>query len=147
MHVVPVFRLSPAVAALGALILSGCASTDAASTTQAGALVEYTVVRADATIPFSSTVRNFRVGLDKSLLLDGPGGRWYRAEIAEPCRSDLRWEQSIALADRVMSSVSKFTDVIVDGRRCTIMSLDEIADPKAAEDTARAKAAALLPAT
>lgn len=135
-----------AVLAAAAAVVAGCAT--APSTPTAGMLVEYEVVRADATIPFSSTVNNFRVGLDRSLLLDGPGGRWYRAQLQEPCKSDLRWEQTIALADRSMSSVSKFTDVIVAGRRCQIISLDEIANPKAAEDAARAKAeqaAAQLP--
>ncbi len=132
-----------AAALVAAMAAVGCASTES---TSSAIPVEYTVVRADATIPFTSSVRNFRVGSDKSLLLEGNGNRWYRAQIAEPCKSDLRWEQSVGLADRTMTSVSKFTEVIVDGRRCQIISLDEIADPKAAEDAARAKAAAQAPA-
>ncbi|MBL8558410.1 MAG: hypothetical protein JNM47_06800 [Hyphomonadaceae bacterium] len=140
MSVRSVARLSPAIAAVLVFAAAGCASTDAATRAAARDLVAYEVIREDATIPFTSTVRNFRVGLDKSLLLDGPGGRWYRAQVAEPCKSDLDWEQSIGLADRAMSSVSKFTDVIVDGRRCQIISLDEIANPREAENAARAKA-------
>jgi hypothetical protein len=104
--------------------------------------VKYQVVREDVSIPFTSTVRNFRVGLDRSLLLESGHDRWYRATLPQPCKSDLRWEQQIALADRASTSVSKFTDVIVDGQRCQILTLDEIANPRAAEDLARAVAAA-----
>lgn len=144
----PIRVFSPAVAALASVVvLAGCATADRAGDAAAGRVVEYTVIRSDATIPFSSNVQNFRVGLDKSLLLDAPGGRWYRAEISAPCKSDLDWEQTIGLADRAMSSVSKFTEVIVDGRRCQIISLDEIANPKAAEDAARAKVAEQAPAS
>jgi hypothetical protein len=129
--------IAAAIVAAGAV--AGCASTkDAAETVP----VEYTVIREDVTIPFTSSVRNFRVGADKTLLLEGSGNRWYRAKLPEPCRSDLRWEQAIGLADRTASSVSKFTDVIVDGRRCQIIALDEIADPKEAERLAAEKAAA-----
>lgn len=103
--------------------------------------VEYKVIRADVTIPFSRDVRHFRVGADNSLLLEVGGNRWYRAQLPEPCKSDLDWEMSIGLADRAATSISKFTDVIVDSRRCRIIGLDQIEDPKAAEAAARAAAA------
>jgi hypothetical protein len=134
--------LAAAVALCG--VLGACATKSATATPIE---VKYAVVREDVTIPFSSTVRNFRVGLDRSLLLESGHDRWYRATLPQPCRSDLRWEQQIALADRAASSVSKFTDVIVDGQRCQILTLDEIANPKAAEDAARAAAEAARPAT
>lgn len=125
-----------AVAALAAL--AACASTQASAPVN----VQYAVIKHDVSIPFTHTVNNFRVGLDRSLLLEGPSKRWYRATLPEPCKSDLRWRQSIALADRSSTSVSKFTDVIVGDQRCQILSLDEISDPKPTEDAARAAAAA-----
>jgi hypothetical protein len=131
------YLIIAAVAATGATV--GCASSTEDALT---APVEYTVIREDVTIPFTSTVRNFRVGADKTLLLEGSANRWYRAQLPEPCKSDLRWEQAIGLADRAATSVSKFTDVIVDGRRCQILALDEIGDPRDAERAAREKAAA-----
>lgn len=134
-------KMFVAVAALAAL--AACATTEAAAPLE----VKYAVVKEDVSIPFSRNIRNFRVGLDRSLLLEGPSKRWYRATLPEPCKSDLRWEQSIALADRSSPSVSKFTDVFVDGQKCQILTLDEIADPKPAEDAARAAAAAAKPAT
>lgn len=125
-----------AMAAFAAL--AACASTQASAPVD----VQYTVIKNDVSIPFTYTVNNFRAGLDRSLLLEGPSKRWYRATLPEPCKSDLRWHQAIGLADRSSTSVSKFTDVIVGGQRCQILSLDEIADPKPAEDAARAAAAA-----
>lgn len=103
--------------------------------------VTYAVVREDVTIPFTRDVRHFRVGADNSLLLEVAGNRWYRAQVPEPCKSDLDWETRIGLADRAVTSISKFTDVIVDGRRCRIITLDQIEDPRAAEAAARAAAA------
>ncbi|TPW01016.1 MAG: hypothetical protein FD124_3820, partial [Alphaproteobacteria bacterium] len=122
-----------------AIVLSGALGACATKTGTAAAplAVQYTVVREDVTIPFSRTVNNFRVGLDRSLLLETGHHRWYRATLSPPCQSDLRWEERIALADRASTSVSKFTDVIVDGHRCQILTLDEIGDPKVAEDAAR----------
>ncbi len=138
-------KLAMSAALLGALVgpLAACA-TKAAATPPLE--VRYTVVREDVTIPFSRTVNNFRVGLDRSLLLETGHNRWYRATLTQPCQSDLRWEERIGLADRASTSVSKFTDVIVDGHRCQILTLDEIADPKAAEAAAREAAAAVPPA-
>lgn len=124
------------VSAFAVLVIAGCATK--AETATAARPVAYTVVREDVSIPFSRTVRNFRVGPDRSLLLESGHNRWYRATLSQPCQSDLRWEEEIARADRASSSVSKFTDVIVDGHRCQILTLDEIADPKLAEDAARA---------
>lgn len=120
-----------------AAALAACAST---AETRGPLEVSYTVVAADVTIPFQRTVNNFRVGLDRSLLLEGTGNKWYRATLPEPCKSDLRWEEAIGLADRGSISVSKFSEVVVNGRRCQLLSLDEIADPRPAEEAARAAA-------
>ena len=122
--------------AFAALAIAGCATK--AETATAENPVTYAIVRADVTIPFSRTVRNFRVGADKSLLLESGHNRWYRATLPQPCRTDLRWEEQIALADRAGGAISKFTDVLVDGNRCQILTLDEIADPRIAEAAARA---------
>jgi len=125
--------LATATVALAAI--AGCATTN--ETAAAPLKVEYAVVREDVSIPFGAMVHNFRVGLDRSLLLESGHNRWYRATLTQPCQSDLRWEESIGLADRSSTSVTKFTDVVVDGRRCQILTLDEIADPRIAEDAAR----------
>lgn len=124
-------------AAAAFVALAACAST----ANDRGPLdVKYTVIDDDVTIPFSRSVNNFRVGPDRSLLLRATGRKWYRATLSQPCKSDLRWEQAIGIADRSAISVSRFSEVVVNGRRCQILSLDEIADPKPAEEAARAAA-------
>lgn len=121
-------------ASLAALVgIAGCAGAKDAYLTP----VKYTVVRENVTIPFSRNVLNFRVGADKTLLLEGTGRRWYRATLDQPCTSDLQWEQAVSLYDRSGTGVSKFSEVIVDGQRCQIQTLDEIADPRVAEAAAR----------
>ena len=92
------------ILAAGAAALSSALAA-CASTATPPLEVNYTVIDDDVTIPFTHTIRNFRVAPDRSLLLDGPGRKWYRATIAQPCKSDLRWEETIALADRTSSSV------------------------------------------
>ena len=131
--------IAVAVVVAAGAALAACAST---ASSRAPMDVQYTVIDDDVTIPFAQTVNNFRVGLDRSLILDGVGRKWYRATLSQPCKSDLNWEERIGLVDRGGISVSKFSEVIVNGRRCQILSLDEIADPKPAEDAARAAAAA-----
>ncbi len=120
-----------AVACAAALAASGCAT----SQEEAAAPVTYTVVEADASIPFASrAIRNFRVGKDAehSLLLEGANSRWYRATLESTCSRDLRWEQAIAFKADATDRLDKFSSVLIDGRRCRVMALDQIADPDAA---------------
>jgi hypothetical protein len=99
----------------------------------------YTVVRADASIPFAGrSITGYRVGLDRSLILDVVGNRWYRATLDRPCARDLRWEFRIGIRIPSVNSLRENDQVIVDGRRCFILSLDEIADPREVEHAARA---------
>jgi hypothetical protein len=97
----------------------------------------YTVVTENSRIPFVSSVRGFRIGLDKSLILDGPAGKWYRVTLDRSCARDLPWEHAIAIRDRT-GSFDRFSTVIVDGRRCFVRAVDEIADPRPVERALRA---------
>jgi hypothetical protein len=111
--------------------LSACAATEKEA---AAAPVVYTVLEADASIPFASSgIRNFRVGKDaeRSLLLEGPQGRWYRATLQSYCRSALPWEQAIAYKTDATDRFDKFSSVVIDGRSCQVQALDRIADPDA----------------
>ena len=99
--------------------------------------VAYTIIEPNASIPFGSTsVSGFRVGEDKSLLLDGPGGRWYRATLDAGCRSDLPYAQAIGFPETPFSRIDRFSWVVVDGQRCSFLTFDEIADPRSVEDAA-----------
>jgi hypothetical protein len=55
-----------------------------------------------------------------------------------PCARDLRWEFRIGIRIPSVNSLRENDQVIVDGRRCFILSLDEIADPREVERAARA---------
>lgn len=91
----------------------------------------YTILERDVSVPFAARVINgFRVGTDKSLILDGPGGKWYRVQLDSFCRRDLPWEESIGIDSHPTGSLDKFGTILIDGRRCRIESLDRIADPR-----------------
>lgn len=112
---------------VAAVALAACATGEKAAEAPP---VTYTVVTADAAIPFASkSVRGFRVGSERSLLLEANGGKWYRAILQSSCRSDLPWEEAIGIDAGVIDRLDKFGVVVVDGRRCQIETLDEIADP------------------
>ena len=118
------------------LFAAACVALAACATApeEAAAPVTYTVVEADASIPFASrSVRNYRVGKDEgpSLLLEAGNDRWYRATLDESCSRDLRWEQAIGVRYDATDRLDKFSSVIIDGRRCTIKALDRIEDPDA----------------
>lgn len=91
----------------------------------------YTILERDVSIPFANRIINgFRVGTDKSLILDGPGGKWYRIELDSFCQRDLAWEQAIGIDSHPTGSLDRFGTILVDHRRCRIVSLDRIADPR-----------------
>jgi hypothetical protein len=99
----------------------------------------YVVVRPNANIAFAErTIVGYRVGLDRSLILRAIGNRWYRATLDRPCARDLRWEFSIGVRIPTTGSLYANDQVIIDGRRCFIHTLDEIADPREVERAARA---------
>ena len=118
---------------LGAVCAAGFAvSSCATSQEEVAASIAYTVIAADASIPFaSSAVRTYRVGkdADHSLLLEGANSRWYRATLEQTCRHDLQWQQAIAFKADATDRLDKFSSVLIDGRRCQVMALDQIADP------------------
>ena len=47
----------------------------------------------------------------------------------DSCRRSLPWEHAIAVDNGATNSFDKFSFVVIDGRRCRIQSLDQIADP------------------
>jgi hypothetical protein len=91
----------------------------------------YVVLAQNAAIPFAlRTIIGYRVGEDDSLILRHVSRRWYRAELDRPCARDLPWRHRIALRPNPGGTFDRFSYVIIDGRRCYLYSLDEIADPR-----------------
>jgi hypothetical protein len=100
----------------------------------------YVVLKSDASIPFAnSTVRGFQVGDDDSLILEA-GSRWYRAVVWSSCQRDLKWEHAIALVSTPLDTFDRFSRVLVDGRSCPVVSVDQIENPAKTRADAKAKA-------
>jgi hypothetical protein len=102
----------------------------------------YTVLKENVRIPFASSLTGFRIGADKSVLIDGPGRRWYRVQLDSFCQRDLPWENHIGLSTPT-GSLDRFDILIVDGRRCFIRALDQIEDPRPVDRALRPATKAL----
>ncbi|MBI1188473.1 MAG: hypothetical protein GC206_14265 [Alphaproteobacteria bacterium] len=134
--------LSAAVAAM--FTLGAVAGADEP---MAGAAQEdtpaYAVVDENASIPFAERrINSFRVGLDRSLILRVGASRFYRAELDDDCARDLRWEIDIGVRIPTAGALRRSDTVVIDGRRCFLRTLDEIADPRPVEQAARSESAA-----
>jgi hypothetical protein len=130
-------RIKSLVFAALASFASAFALPASAHAAAAQAAPAYVVVKQDASIPFAlRRVTGYRVGQDRSLILDA-GHRWYRAELDSFCTRDLRWTHHIRLSPGGIGAFDRFSHVIVDGRRCLVQSVDEIADPRPIDRAAR----------
>lgn len=100
----------------------------------------YEIIDHNVAIPFAArTITGYRIGLDRSLILDGLGSEFYRAELNESCARDLRWETRIGVQIPTVGSLRANDYVTIDGRRCRLMTLDQIADPRGVEQNAEAE--------
>lgn len=126
-------------AAAAFALVGGCAT----STEAKAPPVTYTVVKENTSIPFASNIRNYRTGKDveKSLLLEGSNGLWYRAKLDQFCARALPWQNAIAVVQDATNSFDRFSSVLIDGQRCRVLAVDQIVDP----DQARRAAAAAQP--
>jgi len=136
-------RLFVAAAATLALLGSAPALAQPAEQANAEEASPYTVLRENATIPFADRrINGFRVGLDRSLILTVGVNRFFRADLDRSCESDLRFETAIGVRVPRAGTLQRSDYVIIEGRRCHIWGLDEIADPGPVERAAREAAAA-----
>ena len=78
-----------------------------------------------ASIPFANqrrAIRDFEAPADDLLYLKDRGGRWYRAELAGACIG-LKWAFALGYDTRGRLSLQQGDHIIVEGQRCTILSL------------------------
>lgn len=129
-------------AAVLALVLA-LAAPAVADTAKPEAAPIYKVVKEDVSI-FSADrrVSDFYQGEDDSLILRVGVKQWYRVELWQPCRSDLKWEHRIALKSNASGSFDRFSRVIVDGNVCAVDRIDQIDDPRPIDKALREKAKA-----
>ena len=113
-----------------ALAFAALCSAAAAETEEAPP--QFTVIEADAKLPFAQTaVSGFQVARDNSLILEAGPGRWYRATVAEPCARDLLWAMGgVDLDTFPHGTLDRLGAVVVRGQRCQILTLDQIERPE-----------------
>ena len=82
-------------------------------------------------IPFAThprAIRDFEAADNHILYLEDRHRRWYRAELAGGCIG-LKWAQAIGYDTRGGMSLDSFGAILVDGRRCPIVSLTRSEGP------------------
>ena len=95
-----------------------------AAAVAAPALAETPVKRELASIPFANhprAIRNFEAPSDRIVYLQDRQRRWYRADVGH-CFG-LQWAHSIGYDTRGGINLDSFGALLVDGRRCPIVSL------------------------
>jgi hypothetical protein len=89
----------------------------------------YTVLRHNASIPIDVNFdRSYTIQRDGSLIFH-VRDRWYHARLTPPCSSDLYGSLRLGFVHHG-PWLDRTSQVIVDGNRCPLRSLDEIADPR-----------------
>lgn len=88
---------------------------------------------AQASIPFVNHggIRNYRVVDDSTLLIEGQGGKWYKADLMAPC-TGLSFNSDFALGFETqgVDSFDRFGSIRThDGQRCALSSLTQAAAP------------------
>jgi hypothetical protein len=127
--------------ALALGVLAAPAFADTQKTEPAAPI--YKVLKEDASIfAADRRVDDYYQGADNSLILRVGVKEWYRVEVWQPCKSDLRWENRIALKSNASGSFDRFSRVIVDGNTCAISRIDKIEDPRPVDKAFREKAKA-----
>jgi hypothetical protein len=119
--------------------VSGLAVAEETKAQRPAAASEYVIVKQNATMPFARSITGYQVGKDGSLIIQGTGGRWYRATLFQPCRSDLAWKDRIGFDTHPMNQLDKFSTVVVSGRRCSFQTFDEIQNPRDKKPEAKEK--------
>ena len=83
-----------------------------------------------ARIPFADhgSIESWQTDGDRALYLEGPGRRWYHAELFGFC-PDLPFASAIGFETRGTGDFDGFSNIIVRGRRCPLKSLVESGPP------------------
>lgn len=96
----------------------------AAAAVAAPALAEPAARPAEASIPFADhrhAIRDFEAPDDETVYLQDRRRDWYRAEVGH-C-DGLKWAQALGYDTRGSLSLDSFGAILVEGRRCPILSL------------------------
>lgn len=84
----------------------------------------------EARIPFADhgSIEGWQTDGEHALYLEGPGMKWYRAELMGYC-PDLPFADAIGFETRGTGDFDRFSSIVVHGRRCPLKSLVESGPP------------------
>jgi hypothetical protein len=94
---------------------------------------QFVVLDPDARIAFTRSINGYEVIDEDTILLRVGASRLYLAELNRACARDARFGFQIGVAPRG-PSVDKFSDLIIDGRRCAVSSLAQVERAPVAAD-------------
>lgn len=107
-----------ATALAAAMAWAGAASADP---------VQYTVVEADATIPFGSRINQLDRPTRETVLVRTGANQWYRIQLNENCVRGSMIGSPVRLETSGQGSpIDRFTWVRLEDRSCAVQSLDRV---------------------
>lgn len=90
-------------------------------------------------IPFVNFggIRNWTANDDNTLYVESSQGQWYQVALAFPC-SGLPFALRVGVDTGGFDTLDSFSNIIVDGQRCPVASVTQIASPPTRGSTAPA---------
>ena len=115
------------------LVLAAAVSAAAAV---AGPTMAAAAPGGDAEIPFLNFggIRNWTANGDSSLNVQAAGGQWYKVDLAGSC-PELPFALRIGVDSGPTDTLDNFSTIIVDGDRCPVASVTQIAAPTSSKPT------------
>lgn len=87
---------------------------------------DFVVVQPDARIPSTRAVNGYEYIDDSRVLLRVGTNGLYLAELNEGCARGGQFGLSIGVDRRGGGAVDRFSQIVIDGRRCPIVALSEV---------------------
>jgi hypothetical protein len=121
------------LAAVAAIVLGATIGTATVGTAQAA---EKAAPKTDASIPFANNggIDDWRAENDRTLYVKGRTDRqWFKAELLSDCIG-LNFADRIAFEPDASGSLTKFSAIVVEGRKCPFTSFEKVDGPPAKKD-------------
>jgi len=90
-------------------------------------------------IPFVNFggIRDWTANNDSTLYVESAQGRWYQVALAYPC-AGLPFALRVGIDTGGFGTLDSFSNIVVDGQRCPVASVTQIASPPPRGSTAPA---------
>ena len=90
-------------------------------------------------IPFVNFggIRNWTANDDQTLYIQSSQGQWYQVALAYPC-TGLPFALRIGVDTGGFNTLDSFSNIVVDGQRCPVATVTQVASPPSRSASARA---------